>query len=165
MLPRSRWNLLDPNVLAWAFAGEPDYAFIKDLFELRSIVEPAAARLAAVRRDDEDLAALAGSLAGMREHTLATEAGRTADREFHHALLGATHNEAIIALSASIGAAVGWTTHFKQRSIKLQRDPIPDHQRVSEAIANGDADGAEAAMRTLIDLAFEDTRGSMTAKA
>ncbi|MFZ2982205.1 MAG: GntR family transcriptional regulator, partial [Sphingobium sp.] len=28
VLPRSRWNLLDPEVLAWAFAGEPDMAFI-----------------------------------------------------------------------------------------------------------------------------------------
>ena len=43
VLPRHRWNLLDPDVLAWAFAGEPDPQFVRDLFELRAIVEPAAA--------------------------------------------------------------------------------------------------------------------------
>ena len=43
VLPRSRWNLLDPDVLAWAFAAEPDIMFVRDLFELRAIVEPAAA--------------------------------------------------------------------------------------------------------------------------
>ena len=42
VLPRNRWNLLDPDVLAWAFAGEPDIQFVRDLFELRAIVEPAA---------------------------------------------------------------------------------------------------------------------------
>ena len=38
---RGRWNLLDPDVLAWAFETEPGEAFIRDLFELRKIVEPA----------------------------------------------------------------------------------------------------------------------------
>ena len=29
VLPRHRWNLLDPDVLAWAFAGEPDRQFVR----------------------------------------------------------------------------------------------------------------------------------------
>ena len=159
--PRGRWNLLDPDVLAWAFSGEPDLAFIRDLFELRAIVEPAAVRLAAIRRDKRDIAALRDALAKMRRHTLATEAGQAADREFHDALLQATHNDALITLSASIGAAVNWTTRFKQRMKALPRDPVPDHARVSEAITAGDPDEAEAAMRALIELAFDDTRHSM----
>ena len=44
VLPRSNWNLLDPMVLAWAFAGEPDPQFVRDLFELRALVEPAVER-------------------------------------------------------------------------------------------------------------------------
>jgi DNA-binding FadR family transcriptional regulator len=159
--PRSHWNLLDPEVLAWAFAGEPDPAFIRNLFELRAIVEPAAARLAAERREKQDLRAMRAALANMRRHTLATEAGRAADREFHDAILQATRNDALIALSASIGAAVSWTTQFKQRARALPRDPVPDHARVGEAIAAGNPDAAEAAMRTLIDLALEDTRVAM----
>lgn len=165
VLPRTRWNLLDPDVLAWAFEGEPDHAFIRDLFELRAIIEPAAARMAALRRSTADLAALKVALAGMRKHTLATEAGRKADRDFHDALLCATHNEAMMALSASIGAAVNWTTQFKQRAAALPRDPVPDHQRVNDAIAAGDADWAEVAMRDLVQLALEDTDGSMSAYA
>ena len=159
--PRSRWNLLDPDVLAWAFAGEPDIGFIRDLFELRAIVEPAAARLAATRRDKADIRAMRDALGLMRRHTLATEAGRAADRDFHDALLRATHNATLITLSASIGAAVNWTTQFKQRGRALPRDPVPDHVRVADAIANGDQDAAETAMRTLVDLALEDTRSSM----
>ncbi|MEN3745984.1 FadR/GntR family transcriptional regulator [Sphingomonas sp. HF-S3] len=161
VLPRSRWNMLDPAVLAWAFSGEPDLDFVRDLFELRVVVEPNAARLAAARRDKADLKAMKEALAQMRRFTLATEAGRAADRDFHDALLQATHNSALVALSASIGAAVNWTTQFKQRARALPRDPLPDHVRVYDAIAAGDGDAASDAMRVLVELALEDTRSSM----
>ncbi len=161
VLPRSRWNMLDPQVLAWAFSGEPDTDFVRDLFELRAVVEPAAARLAAERRDRDDVKAMRDALTKMRRHTLATDAGRAADRDFHDALLEATHNNALVALSASIGAAVSWTTKYKQRARALPRDPVPDHIKVFDAIAAGDPDAAAAAMRTLVDLALEDTRLSM----
>lgn len=161
VLPRERWNLLDPEVLAWAFAGEPDVAFVRDLFELRSIIEPAAARLAAQRRTKDDVRVMREALAAMRRHTLTTDAGRAADRDFHDAILRATGNHAMVVLSASIGAAVHWTTQFKQRTRELPRNPIPDHARVLEAIASGDADAAAEAMGVLVDLALEDTRSSM----
>ncbi len=161
VLPRNRWNMLDPAVLGWAFSGEPDLDFVRDLFELRAVVEPAAARFAAERREKPDLKAMKDALARMRRFTLATEPGRAADRDFHDAVLQATHNNALIALSASIGAAVNWTTQFKQRARALPRDPLPDHVRVYEAIAAGDAEAASEAMRALVELALEDTRSSM----
>lgn len=161
VLPRNRWNLLDPEVLGWAFAGEPDGKFVRDLFELRAIVEPAAAALAAQRRDKADLKAMKDALSAMRRHSLATDAGRAADRDFHNAILNATKNDALQVLAAGIGAAVNWTTQFKQRSRALPRNPIPDHARVYDAIADGDADGAIAAMRQLVELALDDTREVM----
>jgi DNA-binding FadR family transcriptional regulator len=161
VLPRSRWNLLDPEVLGWAFAGEPDVEFVRSLFELRAIVEPAAARLAAQRRQKSDIKAMKDALARMRQHTLTTEAGRSADRDFHTAILEATSNDALLVLSASIGAAVNWTTQFKQRARALPRNPLPDHIRVFDAIVAGDADGAAEAMNLLVELALEDTRSAM----
>lgn len=161
VLPRTRWNLLDPDVLAWAFAGEPAIQFIRDLFELRAIVEPAAARLAAARRDRSDLKIMKDALAAMRRHTLATEAGRAADRDFHNAILNATRNDALLVLTASIGAAVNWTTQYKQRSRALPRNPIPDHVRVYDAIAAGDPVAAAEAMSVLVELALEDTASAM----
>jgi DNA-binding FadR family transcriptional regulator len=161
VLPRNRWNLLDPDVLAWAFAGEPDVEFVRNLFELRAVVEPAAARFAAERRDRDDIKAMKDALAAMRRHTLATEAGRIADRDFHDAILRATRNDAMRVLSASIGAAVNWTTLYKQRSRALPRNPIPDHAKVYDAIVAGDGEAASAAMRILVDLALEDTKSAM----
>jgi DNA-binding FadR family transcriptional regulator len=165
VLPRSHWNLLDPMVLAWAFTGEPDRHFVRDLFELRTVVEPAVARMAAERRSAAQLAAMENALDRMGRHTLSSEQGRAADREFHEAMLQAAGNEVMMTLAASIGAAVNWTTIFKHRTSGLPRDPLPDHALVFDAIAAGDGDGAARAMQALVDLAHEDTRLAMGSAA
>ena len=158
---RRRWNLLDPDVLAWMFSAEPGEDFIRALFELRMIVEPQAAALAARRRDGRDLARMGHALEEMARHGLATEAGRAADQEFHDALLAATRNDALLSLSSSISAAVGWTTLYKQRERALPRDPLPEHRAVYEAIAAADPAAAQAAMTELVRLALADTTLSL----
>ena len=156
VLPREHWNLVDPDVLAWAFAREPDQRLIESLFELRGIIEPAAAALAAKRRSREDLQNMKSGLTLMRRHTLATEEGRQGDRQFHAALLHATANDTLIALSAGIAAAVAWTTVYKQRGRELPRDPLPFHVSVYDAIAAGDSEQAREAMHVLVTAALED---------
>ena len=94
---------------------------------------------------------------GTRER-LATEAGREADQDFHAALLDASCNPFLITLTSGVGAAVAWTTVFKQRHAPLRRDPIPDHRRVFEGVMAGDSGAARAAMTDLIDMAFIDTK-------
>lgn len=158
--PRAKWHLLDPDVLSWIFENEPAPELLASLFELRKIVEPEAARLAAERRTDTHVAAMAKALDGMAAHTLATEEGRRADQEFHAALLDASGNPFLVTLTSGVGAAVAWTTIFKQRNSPLRRDPVPDHQRVYDAIAAGDPEGAHAAMAHLVDMAFLDTTRS-----
>ena len=154
--PRSRWNLLDPDILAWMFAQKPDETFIRDLFELRGILEPAAAALAAERRSNAQIAAMADALDRMRRYGLAVQQGQEADQEFHHVLLEATGNEALASLASSVGAAVQWTTHFKQRASTSPRDPIPDHEAVYNAIAMSDPSAAAVAMKALLNLALDD---------
>lgn len=154
--PRARWNLLDPDLLAWMFSGEPDPAFVRDLFELRGIIEPAAAELAALRRTDAQCAELVEALGQMRVHGLSTAAGRAADQRFHHAILAAAHNAALASLAGSVGAAVSWTTTFKHRKQSLPRDPVSDHEAVMLAISAGDAAGARDTMRALLRHALAD---------
>ncbi|MBB4859201.1 DNA-binding FadR family transcriptional regulator [Novosphingobium chloroacetimidivorans] len=153
---RAKWNLLDPEMLAWMFGQEPDERFVRDLFELRGVLEPAAAELAAMRRTPEQLAAMAECVGTMARVGLARDAGQEADRQFHRVLLEATENEAFMSLSGSIEAAVQWTTRFKQMARFSPRDPVPDHQAVYDAIARGDARAAGEAMRVLLNLALGD---------
>jgi DNA-binding FadR family transcriptional regulator len=157
VMPRHKWNMLDPDVLEWAFADTPDMHLLRSLFELRSAIEPYAAQLAAKRRDGHDLEVMRRSLETMARETLATKAGQTADREFHAAIIFATRNDALNALCSGITAGVEWTTRFKQRDRALPRDPIPEHQRVYKAIRASDPDEAAAAMSSLVTLALDDT--------
>ena len=157
VLPRDKWHLLDPDVLSWIFESEPDDHLLKSLFELRRVVEPEAAALAAQRRNEDQLHRMDEALRLMAEHTLATEEGRTADQGFHAALLEASDNPFLADLTSGIGAAIEWTTIFKQRQRPLVRDPMPDHIRVYEAIADSDVSEARRAMAHLVDMAFIDT--------
>lgn len=154
---RERWNILDPDVLGWMFSGQPDPRFIRDLFELRGVIEPAAAAMAAQRRSEAQLAAMAGALGAMAAHGLASKEGQDADRRFHLLILEATGNQAFAALCSSIGAAVQWTTRFKQRASPAPRDPLPEHAAVHAAIAASDPPAASAAMTALVRIALDDT--------
>jgi DNA-binding FadR family transcriptional regulator len=152
----AEWNLLDPDVLSWLFSGSPRPELIHGLFELRTIVEPAAAALAAKRRKQRHLDLMRRALDEMTLHTLDMPEGRKADQSFHAALLASTCNPFIVSLTTGVTAAVDALTRFKQRLAPLQRDPVPDHLLVYDAIAAKDAEAARNAMIRLIRLALLD---------
>jgi DNA-binding FadR family transcriptional regulator len=155
--PKNQWHMLDPDVLGWIFEFEPDDELLSNLFELRRMVEPEAAALAALRRTDGDLQVMAGALAGMARYKLQSDAGRRADQAFHAALLAATGNVFVESLIAGVGAAVTWTTIYKGRHSHQLRDSVPDHQRVYDAVARKDPSAARSAMGDLVSLALRDT--------
>jgi DNA-binding FadR family transcriptional regulator len=161
--PRSMWQLLDPDVLDWAFESEPDLTMLDSLFELRNVVESAAAAFAAQRRTTTQLRLMRAALKAMETHTLATEEGRQADADFHTTLLLATGNPFIISLTNGVRAAIRTTTIYKQRHQPLRRDPLPDHIRVFDAIAAKEPKKAQIAMSELIQLARIDTPTSRRA--
>jgi DNA-binding FadR family transcriptional regulator len=160
--PQASWHLLDPDVLDWTFESEPDLVLLDSLFELRNVVESAAAGMAAQRRSAAHLQSMRMALEGMATHTLATEVGRQADLDFHTTLLVATNNPFIISLANGVRAAIRTTTMSKQRKQPLRRDPLPDHLRVFEAIAAKESGKAQEAMSALIQLARIDTPTSRT---
>lgn len=161
---RSHWNLLDPDLLAWMFEGAPPRGFVRSLFQLRMIVEPAAAELAAVSRTARQLSRMGHALETMEERGLSTQEGQTADQQFHTAILEATGNELLLSLASSIAAAVRWTTFFKYRTSRHPRDPVPQHRVLFEAIANGDPAAARTATEALIRQALLDTEASLNAE-
>ena len=143
--------------------GAYQVGVLRGLFELRAIVEPAAAALAAERRNDGQLERMREALITMQRATLATDEGQAADREFHDLILEATGNPPLGALSSSIGAAVRWSTIYKQRARDLPRDPMPEHWKAFDAIAAGRTDMARTAMEELIGLALDDSLESRNA--
>lgn len=153
--PRSEWQLLDGDVLRWQFGSSPSPKFFQDLEELRGIVEPPSARMAAERRTDADLAALERHLEAMAEAGGEPAAEIAADVAFHQALLLATHNELLTRLDVLIGNALETRDRLVHEA-RPKADPVPAHRAVLDQVAKGDADGAEGAMRALIARSVED---------
>ena len=139
--PRALWNLLDPDILAWHCATGADAAFLHHLTELREIIEPAAAALAARSRSPEQLATLGRALSAMRR---AKSLARwvEADLGFHTAVLQATNNPLLMPLAAMIGSALEALLGVSARSAGDFKRALPDHEKVFEAIANHDDAGA-----------------------
>jgi GntR family galactonate operon transcriptional repressor len=155
--PRVDWHLLDAEVLRWQLVEQPPGELLSQLEEVRSIVEPAGARLAAQRRDERDLAALTEALDAMARSNPASAAAVEADLGFHAALLAASHNDLLIRVEAMIEAGLAardMLVHTGHGG--TVRDPVPAHRAVFEAVAAGDPDSAERAMRALLDQALRD---------
>ena len=53
-LPRLSWDVLDPEVLGWMLEHGPIADVIRDVSEVRLIIEPASARMAATRRSADE---------------------------------------------------------------------------------------------------------------
>lgn len=134
---------------------------MRALFELRTIIEPAAAALAVERSGEGHLGRMADALAGMERHGLADPAGQIDDQRFHAKLLAATGNELLTSFSGGIAAAMRWTTFYKHQVSARPRDPIPQHRALLRAIADGDPAAARSTAADLIDRARVDTKETL----
>jgi GntR family transcriptional repressor for pyruvate dehydrogenase complex len=122
------------------------------IWEVREGIEVQAARLAARRRDDKDIAMLQQAVSAMEESVEGGGDGVVADRHFHRAVARATHNPMLISVIEQMGELFDRTsevslTHPGRPAISLQA-----HRAICEAIVRGDEDDAAAQMREHIAL-------------
>jgi GntR family galactonate operon transcriptional repressor len=155
--PRADWSLLDSDVLRWQLADRPGDRLLESLAEVRDIVEPAGARLAALRRTDEEVAALELGLERMVATAADPVAHTEADLAFHRLLLAATHNELLERMEVVIAQAL-----YARDLLVHSTGPRPGfaatHRAVVDAVRRRDAEGAEEAMRALLAQAGRDDR-------
>lgn len=153
--PGAEWNRLDPDVLGWRFENASEPALFDELHEVRSMIEPVAAGLAAQRRTPEDIEAAAAALSRMQ---LAADAGDTkefvsADVAFHSSLLKASHNELVDSLAVVIELGL----EVRDRLVVAHTLPsvhdLADHRRVLDAVVSKDASVAQTRMSKLLQRA------------
>lgn len=152
---RDDWNLFDADVIRWSLAGTDGTGLLQDLAEVRAIVEPAAARQAALRHRPQDLAALDAALDAMRAGQGDATAAAAADVDFHRALLHATGNELLARMDLLLEPGL----RERDRIVHSRHgadDPVPSHRAVVDAIRARDAAGASAAMLALLAKAAAD---------
>jgi DNA-binding FadR family transcriptional regulator len=150
--PRRAWHLLDADVIGWQFADMERADDLRELYEVRASIAAAAARLAAARRTTEQLAEIEAQLRRIDAAAAEPLARRHADLDFHAAVADAAHNSLLAHASAMVrvaleAAAPASTAHDEGE--RAQRAAVVD------AIRASDADGAEKAMRMLVDLGWE----------
>lgn len=152
--PRQAWNLLDPDVLAWQQHGASSVAFLKKLTEVRLIVEPAAAELAAQRAGATAVQAIAEAYRDME----AALGGRAedyetfdqADMRFHQAIVRACGNDLLEQMSQVVYWALLVSFHATSRLRGRARASLPHHRAILEAIRAHRARHAGQAMRRLV---------------
>lgn len=137
--PREDWNMLDPDVLSWH--ADPETAtpeFLLSLLEIRRIIEPRAAELAAERASREDVAAILAAYDDMQNNKDDPELRVAADINLHTAILVASHNEFLthfkyaIATYLKAHAKIGWETDKE----KIEED-LALHHDIAWSIARG----------------------------
>jgi GntR family galactonate operon transcriptional repressor len=158
---RKNWSLLDPSVLAWKYEGALDEQFLRDLIEVRQLIEPAAAGIGAIRGSDEELENLGQLYTRMEETVEDVEAYIAADMELHAAILASSHNELLQHMNRSVSTALIISRRITTQTPDASKGALPVHRAVVDAIQRRDAQAARATMQELIDEAASDIENIM----
>jgi GntR family galactonate operon transcriptional repressor len=151
VLPSTQWNLLDLDVLGWRYGAMPPMQFFRELSEIRRMIEPEAASLAAERAQADDLAVMTKAYQDMVAAESSSEAAIKADIRFHRSILQAAHNALILQMGGLIGVGLMVSFEISSRSFETF---LPQHKQVLDAIASRDPKLARATMDHLLTATY-----------
>ena len=151
IMPEEDWNILDPDLLRWSLEGTPTRRVLKEFFQMRIAIEPEAAALAARFSRLDRKQAIAGALERMRAAPSNSAESRSADLDFHIAVLYATENRFYIRMRDFIRTALDVSIHFTTPGPSHYGDTVDAHAKVYRAIDHGNSERARHSMRALID--------------
>ena len=148
--PRDEWNLVDPDLLSWLCEAGVDEDFVRDLCDVRLIVEPAAAELAAARATDKEVEAILHWYQLIESNADHEEARLEADRNFHATIFTACHNVFLTQMNTTVGVALRATQQIGVHLPEVMEESMRAHKEVADAIAKHDRAAARAAMERLV---------------
>jgi len=156
--PATLWNLYDPQVIGWRLASPGRTAQLRSLTELRTAIEPEAARLAALRAplaDAGELMGLAGRLwaAGQADNA---ETFLNLDIRFHRLVLASSGNEMFARLSNLVEAVLIGRTQYGLMPRHPHNEALQLHVDVASAIQRGAGGDAQAAMQGIMARTFDE---------
>jgi DNA-binding FadR family transcriptional regulator len=156
VLAEEQWNWFDPDVVAWQSRAGLSREFLRDLQELRRLVEPAAVRLAAERASAHDIAEIETAYAGMKRSIEEGGDYVSHDLRFHQGLLRACHNRMVAQMSKALGALLRTSFEISTSRPDGPAQSLPLHRAVLDAVIARSPLKAERAIIVLIDGANED---------
>ena len=151
---KSAWNLLDADMLDWYSRVAPPLQFALKLQEMREMIEPYAAALAADNHEEDTRERLTRAHQAMVDAQNVDEWVR-ADLDFHLCVLAACSNELLIPLGALIERTLEAQLRLNAKRADVYNAALAEHTAVFDAIRALDAAAAYAAMASLLGV----TRG------
>lgn len=156
VLPRSYWSLIDSDVLYWSSESHDDVGLYRELYEVRLIIEPQVAALAAERRSDQEARRLDELIITMGASLLDVPAFISADLDLHATILSSAHNELLAQLTGTIRVALSAGQRVTARVKGGPDRALEEHRAVIEAIKAKDPEAAANTMERLIRSAAQD---------
>ncbi len=151
VLPTSRWNQLDGDILLWRTADGIDDALADQLYEVRGCVEPQACRMAAERATPEERQQICDLFDALRDESKDVCAHVAADVAFHLAIFGATHNPLLITVARAVRNGLELAFRQSQQRRRMSAVELALHGRIAAAIQAGNPSRAASAMTRLLE--------------
>jgi len=145
------WNLLDDAVISWMIDSPSTNEMLIDaLSELRQIIEPEAAALAAKKANSTQILKLFECYEQMVANSHDSECSVHWDAEFHRVLLSATGNPILAFLANGIDRLLrsNFKLFMEERGGFIRN--LKDHLLIAEAIRDSDAELARKRTKTLL---------------
>ncbi|MEV1006721.1 FadR/GntR family transcriptional regulator [Streptomyces sp. NPDC049881] len=120
---------------------------LPDVLEAREALETKLAELAAERRTEDDLAAIAAALDHMEREIAGGGHGVEGDRLFHAAVTAAAHSALLAEFMRSIAEQIAESRTESLRQPGRPARSLAQHRAIQEAIAAGRPGPAATAMR------------------
>lgn len=168
---KENWNVFDSDILRWHHESGHGHDVMRDLIEMRQILEPEAAKLAAARASIDDHQNLQLALRQMLEEINSPDGYARADLDFHLSIYRASKNSLLWQFGTVVADFLKRVFMMQQQTVRENQDLLQDielHEAVYEQISKGDGQGAEQTMlklvlegkRALIEALNAETRNS-----
>lgn len=154
------WDVLDPDLLGWLIQEGRADEVLRELHGFRRMIEPAAARAAAVDRSPADIETLRAALTRLAAAVDGGALDVDADVAFHTTILRATGNRMIAGLAPIIEQSLRLGLPLATGAGAPFAEAVERHRAVVQAIADGDATAAGAAMEALLSTSHEPPRAA-----
>lgn len=132
-----------------------DHNELAELYAVRTELEGLAARLAAQHATEEELRVLREMASEDRALLGDPEAMSRANRRFHKQIHLASHNRYLVQQLDLVHRSMALLATTSLAIEGRGEDALAEHQVIVDAIAVGDGDAADAALRAHISKAFE----------
>ncbi len=123
-----------------------DKLALSDIFELRLLIEPAIAALAAQRATPNDISKLESILLKQEQQIAQNNNISDTDTAFHAALAEATHNRALVEIGATLMQVIAPSRNKRLQTQQRSRLSFSSHRAISAAVAERESNRAQHEM-------------------